>query len=205
MANDLASFRLFYNSIVNLDIITIDDIINAISKIDPLPASVLPLCFKRTTKRHVFPTAIMNTVHFLNGTFKWNWHSTSTSIDVIFNKPPMNAGNIAILLTCHCKKENVFFAIDHTTSCSFCGGISPFLSTTTRIRLAQTLFANANSYEHCKSRGDNISRSSKLTLKNSKHRLPSEQSNATPILRDITNLSARSRLCLSARPADTLG
>jgi hypothetical protein len=92
LAKHLDTFRLFHNSITSLDIITIDDVIAAISNIDPLPDLILPAYLKRATKRNVYPVAIMNTVRLLNGTFKWNMSRNSTSIDIIFNHISLNVG-----------------------------------------------------------------------------------------------------------------
>ena len=181
----------------------VDDIIDAISKLDPLPTSVLPLYFKRTTKRHVFPTVIMNAVRFLSGTFQWKLHSTSTSIDVIFNKSSTNTGITTNSSTFQCKREKMFFAIENTATCSFCDGLSPFLSTTTCICLAQASCDNWSTFEHCISRGNNDSRSSKLIMKNSKRRTSGDRLDTNMVLRDITNLPARTLSHILARPADS--
>ena len=152
LATHLDSFRSFYNSIISLDTITIDDIIDAISKINPLPASILPIHLKRATKRNVYPIAIMNTVRLLNGTFNWHISGKPTSIAIIFNQALSNVEVLKEKRWCICNGTKLFFAISAVKICPFCNGASSFSSTSSRIFNAQASFIKINSIQHDKNR-----------------------------------------------------
>jgi hypothetical protein len=159
---------------------------------------------KRATKRNVYPAVIMNTVRFLNGTFNWKMSRNLTSIDIIFNQISLNVGVSKNHKPCNCNKDHAFFAIAINAYCPFCTGVSPYMSTETRISSAQALVDKTSTTEKHLCVDSNNKRSSKDTAKNHNRRLPGVQSNSNnTVLRDITNHSLRSPLCLAARPNDT--
>jgi hypothetical protein len=231
LGENLDTFRNFYNSITNLDTVTIDDIVAAISQLVPRPDLLLPSYLKRTTKRNVFPVAMMNIVRLLQGTFHWEMISKPTSIDIVFNQAPEKSDIPKKHKKCRCTKERLFFAVDFSVSCPFCDELSTFYSTSTRVSLAQAPFEqispseNQQSMDHNnqspttniasliktasteanKSVTNTSQRFSKTFTKhyNSKHSRSKEQPHNHLVLRDITNLPHRPPSYLAARPTDT--
>jgi hypothetical protein len=197
------SFRLFYDFIAKLDSVTIDDIIDAVSKIVPLPNLLSPTLLKRATKRNMYPIAIINMVRLLAGTFKWSISTTPTSIDKVFNQKLTTIELPTNTQWCICKNKRVFFAIGFQEHCPTCDGVSSFLGTSKRIDMVQasstkTIIAKDNTSM------TNVNTTPKNRSKNIQRRQYSTERSINNILRDITNLSPHSPLYLAARPDDTV-
>ena len=203
LGKDLNAFRIFYDSIVQLDTISVDNIADAISKIAPIPAPLLSVNLKRATKRNVYSIAIMNMIRLLAGTFEWHIASIPTSIDIVFNSTSMSTELPINPKWCRCENERRFFAVDSDTICAFCQGVSPFLSTCRRVLLAtassaeKVIAADSSPLVPVIKPSKNGSRNNSIKTK------AHERANAdTGILRDITNLSPQSPLFLASRPDD---
>ena len=125
-------FREFFTAIHMSAKLTVDVIISAISGLHPMPSAISPSYLKRSTKRNVFPTFIINAVRFLCGTFGWKLSEVPTSLDLAFNQAK-DSDKSEQKKYCSCEASVPLFAIDSQSCCNICGGYSVFPSTASRI------------------------------------------------------------------------
>ena len=206
LSDNMNTFRNFHSSIIQLNLITIDDIIAAIAKLEPLPAAVLPSYLKRTTTGNVFPVVTMNIIRLLHGTFKCSMPSKPTSIDIVFNQMSSDNSTQANHNICKCTKDHLFFAVETAASCPNFGGISSFFSTSKRVSMAQATLQTIATPDENKLLPD-VNMPSKnnenKNRKNFRRNVSRNYSRNRSILHDITNTPPQPPSYLAARPTET--
>ena len=131
LASDPITFKSFFASVNEVEIVSLDIVATAISQMSILPPLVSQTYLVRSTKRNVYPTVFMNTARLLCGTFLWNISQTPTSLDLAFNSKPTSSRDSVEDI--HCRCQSPFFGLHPASRCTTCGKPSLFQSTTSRI------------------------------------------------------------------------
>jgi hypothetical protein len=209
-------FQILFKAICSRKNLSFDYLIATIAQLKPLPASILPTYFHRSTKRNVFPIAMTNAMRMLCGTFNWKCSEKPTSLDIVFNqaKPstPSRKRNedksslAKHTMKCNCSIESIFFNVDAAMRCPSCNNTSSFSSTATRISLA------SHSTELQTSYGLQVvlpETNNNRQPQNSPVKFPNNNKYASSIKQSITALNDITNtprlpppICLAARPAD---
>lgn len=191
----------FINTVSTSTCPTLDNIIEAISKINPLPQPLSTKHLQRSTKRNVYPTLITTTIRLLCGTFGWQISQHPTSLDLALNQIKNQPSGSIDGNHCICDISAPSFSLDLTSSCSICGKQTPYISTASRIHFFHNTQTPPNDSSASPSHPTTTIKTTSLKNRKRTDRMTQiSRSSHNDTLRDITNIPPdRHPLCSAAR------
>ena len=197
LATDINTLTTFMTAVTHQTNMTSDSIINAISKICPLPEPLTLQGLQRSTKRNVYPLVTVAAVRLLCGTFGWKMSEHPTSLDKVFNRVPTLDDSSASANTCTCTPI-AFFSIQSENTCCICGDSSAHICTARRVKLLDIQQPTNDNDKPAPLSSKAPSKTSRITTKNRKARRTNAITISTPTkattdpnhipMRDITNI-----------------